>query len=70
MEMMRLAAYVIGAGMSWAPAAPAMAAVAGTVDSLFGSVSISRNGAIGAFNPPSDRLTTPVVTLGIRGTRP
>lgn len=141
--MMRLAAYVIGAGMSWALAAPAMAAVAGTVDSLSGAVSISRNGAaaqplavgaavnqgdlvataadawvllemadggsltlrgktrlridayvysetdkagskswlsllegamrsvtgaIGAFNPPSYRLTTPVVTLGIRGT--
>jgi hypothetical protein len=143
MKMMRFAAYVIGAGMSWALAAPAMAAVAGTVDSLSGSVSISRNGAvaqplaagaavnqgdlvatatdawvllemvdggsltlrgktrvridayvysqadkttgkswlsllegamrsvtgaIGAFNPPSYRLTTPVVTLGIRGT--
>ncbi len=143
MKMRRLAVYVIGAGMSWALAAPAMAAVAGTVDSLSGSVSISRNGtaaqplaagaavnqgdlvataadawvllemvdggsltlrgktrlridayvysqtdktaskswlsllegamrsvtgAIGAFNPPSYRLTTPVVTLGIRGT--
>jgi hypothetical protein len=28
----------------------------------------SVTGAIGAFNPPSYRLTTPVVTLGIRGT--
>ncbi|HKB83499.1 MAG TPA: FecR domain-containing protein [Burkholderiales bacterium] len=143
MRMMRLAAYVIGAGMSWALAAPALAAVAGTVDSLAGSVSITRSGtaaqplgagasvnegdqiataadawvllemvdggsltlrgktrmridayvysetdkasgkswlsllegamrsvtgAIGAFNPPSYRLNTPVVTLGIRGT--
>jgi len=143
MKMMRLAAYVIAAGIPWALAAPAMAAVAGTVDSLSGSVSISRNGAaarpltagavvnqgdlvataqdawvllemvdggsltlrgktrlridayvysetdkagskswlsllegamrsvtgaIGAFNPPSYRLTTPLVTLGVRGT--
>ncbi|HEX7952859.1 MAG TPA: FecR domain-containing protein, partial [Burkholderiales bacterium] len=28
----------------------------------------SVTGAIGAFNPPSYRLTTPIVTLGIRGT--
>ena len=142
MKKMRLAAYVIGAGMWWALAAPAMAGVAGTVDSLSGSVNVARNGAteplttgasvnegdqistgadswvllemvdggsltlrgktrmridayvasesdkssskswlslfegamrsvtgaIGAFNPPSYRLTTPVVTLGIRGT--
>ncbi len=142
MKMMRLAPYVIGAGMWCALAAPAMAAVAGTVDSLSGSVNVARNGtaqplttgasvnegdqistgadswvllemvdgasltlrgktrmridayarsetdqtssrswlsllegamrsvtgAIGAFNPPSYRLTTPVVTLGIRGT--
>ena len=142
MHKMRLAAYVLGAGMWWAPAAPAMAGVAGTVDSLSGSVSVARNGtaqplttgasvnegdqistgadswvllemvdgasltlrgktrmridayvtseadkssskswlsllegamrsvtgAIGAFNPPSYRLTTSVVTLGIRGT--
>jgi hypothetical protein len=142
MHKMRLAAYVLGAGMWWAPAAPAMAGVAGIVDSLSGSVSVARNGtaqplttgasvnegdqistgadswvllemvdgasltlrgktrmridayvtseadkssskswlsllegamrsvtgAIGAFNPPSYRLTTSVVTLGIRGT--
>jgi hypothetical protein len=143
MKTMRLAAYVIGAGIWWVLAAPAMAAVAGKVDSLSGSVSVSRNGAvaqpltvgaavnqgdlvatapdawvllemvdggsltlrgktrlridayvysetdkagskswlsllegamrsvtgaIGAFNPPSYRLNTPVVTLGIRGT--
>jgi len=143
MKKMRLAAYVIGVGMWWALAAPAMAVVAGKVDSLSGSVFVSRNGAagqplttgasvnegdlistgadswvllemadggsltlrgktrlridayvyaqtektaskswlsllegamrsvtgaIGAFNPPSYRLSTPVVTLGIRGT--
>jgi len=143
MQKMRLAAYVIGAGLWWALAAPAMAVVAGTVDSLSGSVNVARNGAaaqalttgasvnegdqistgadswvllemvdgasltlrgktrmridayvtseadkssskswlsllegamrsvtgaIGAFNPPSYRLSTPVVTLGIRGT--
>jgi hypothetical protein len=28
----------------------------------------SVTGAIGAFNPPSDRPATPIVTLGIRGT--
>jgi hypothetical protein len=142
MNKMRFAAYVLSAGMWWALATPAMAAVAGTVDSLSGSVNVARNGAaqplttgasvnegdqistgadswvllemvdgasltlrgktrmridayvhsetdqtssrswlsllegamrsvtgaIGAFNPPSYRLTTPVVTLGIRGT--
>jgi hypothetical protein len=144
MKRMRLlAACVIGAGWLGTLAGPAIATVAGTVDSLSGSVSISRNGvavqpitsgtavnegdqistgadswvllemadggsltlrgrtrmridayvysetdksagkswlsllegamrsvtgAIGAFNPPSYRLTTPVVTLGIRGT--
>lgn len=47
MKKMRLAAYVIGAGMWWAPTAPAMAVVAGKVDSLSGSVFVSRNGADG-----------------------
>ncbi len=143
MKMMSLAAYVIGAAMAWLLAVPAVAATAGKIDALSGSVSISRNGvavqplttgtavnegdqistaadswvllemadggsltlrgktrmridayvysetdksagkswlsliegamrsvtgAIGAFNPPSYRLNTPVVTLGIRGT--
>jgi len=143
MKKMQLAAYVLGAGLGWGLAAQAMAVVAGKVDSLSGSVYVSRNGAagqllttgasvnegdllstgadswallemadggsltlrgntrlridayvyaqsettaskswlsllegamrsvtgaIGAFNPPSYRLTTPVVTLGIRGT--
>src|SRR5579859_2700402 len=143
MKKMQLAAYVLGAGLGWGLAAQAMAVVAGKVDSLSGSVYVSRNGAagpllptgasvnegdllstgadswallemadggsltlrgntrlridayvyaesektaskswlsllegamrsvtgaIGAFNPPSYRLTTNVVTLGIRGT--
>ena len=143
MKKMPLAAYVLGAVLGWGLAAQAMAVVAGKVDSLSGSVFVSRSGAagqplttgasinegdlistgadswallemadggsltlrgktrlridayvyaeadktaskswlsllegamrsvtgaIGAFNPPSYRLTTPVVTLGIRGT--
>ena len=142
MTRMRLAAFAIAAGISWAPLT-GMAGVAGTVDSLSGSVNVARSGgpaqplttgasvnegdqistgadswvllemvdggsltlrgktrmridayvypendkagskswlsllagamrsvtgAIGAFNPPSYRLSTPVVTLGIRGT--
>ena len=38
MKRMRRAAYIFGAAMSWALAVPALAAIAGTVDSLSASV--------------------------------
>lgn len=51
MNGMRLAALAIAAGLSCAPA-PGIAGVAGTVDSLSGSVNVARNGA------PVQPLTT------------
>lgn len=44
MKRMRLAAFAIATGISWMPMT-GMAGVAGTVDSLAGSVNVTRNGA-------------------------